>query len=274
MTADITIVGTGITGVEQVTREAERALRQATRIFYNDPGVATGAWLASLGPPVQPLWQAHYGEGGSRVATYRAMAIDVVEAALDEGPVALAIHGHPLVFVYTPFLVRDMADLLGLEVRVLPGVSATACLFAELMLDPGVSGLLMYEATDLLLRRRTLVPDVPLILWQVGQLETRLHTRRRSTPERLVRLHRALSEAYPPTHPVTALHVSHHPLLPSIRQDFPLSELCERAPTLDHGVTLYLPPATTRPVADPELLAQLDSPAHLDRITAADGLAK
>jgi hypothetical protein len=171
------------------------------------------------------------------------------------------------VFVNAPFLIRDAAALLGLSVRVLPGISAMATLFAELMIDPGVHGVLMYEATDVLLRRRPLLPDVPTLIWQVGTLESRLYSGRRSRPERLARFQQALSASYPEDHPVTALFSSPHPLVPSHRLDFAVSELCDHAPVLHAGFTLYLPPARLRPLHDPDLYALLDDRAHLHRIT-------
>ena len=58
-------------------------------------------------------------------------------------------------------------------------------LLADLRLDPVVHGIQMYEATDVLLRRRPLQSDVPAILWQIGPIETCLHSQAVSLPGRL-----------------------------------------------------------------------------------------
>ena len=183
--ADIYIVGLGVLNVDQLTREVERVIRRSNEVLYVDTGVATRAHLASLCPRVTSLFESSYEESSHRLNAYHHMAARVLDAALDHPPVTFAIHGHPIVGVYAPFLIRDMAGLLNLEVQVLPGISAMDCLFAELMVDPCVTGMQMYEATDLLLRRRPLQPDVPALIWQIGCVETTLHTMRVSNPEAL-----------------------------------------------------------------------------------------
>ena len=141
------------------------------------------------------------------------------------------------------------------------------CLFADLMLDPGASGLLMYEATDMLLRRRPLIPTVPTLIWQVGNLETRLHTQRVSRPERLRRFAAYLGAAYPVDHTLTAYYAAPHALAPSTIISFPLGEISRHAADLHPGVTLYLPPAQHLPIADRDLLDDIDNLDHLRRVT-------
>lgn len=246
---DITIAGMGLRAVDQVTRETEAAIRRSREVLYADTGAGTAEYLAERCPKVTSLYAASYGESGNRVHAYHHMAAAVIDAALRNPPVTFLLHGHPLVFVYAPFLVRDMAGLLGLTVEVLPGISSMAALFAELWIDPGVNGIQMYEATDLLLRRRQLQPDVPALIWQVGNLESRLHTAHVSRPERFERFTRYLLQRYPPDHPFTALYGSPHPLVPTTRHTFALRDLPAHAPVLHVGTTLYVPPCTVPPVA-------------------------
>lgn len=264
---DVTIVGLGVRNVDHVTREAERALRGANEILVVDTGPATVPFLAKLGPRVTPLYAASYREGGDRLNAYHHMAAATIEAALDHAPVVFAIHGHPVVSTYVPFLIVDLCRALGLGCEVLAGVSAMDALFAERMLDPCALGLQLYDATDLLLRARPLQPDVPALLWGVGAVETRLQSWHPSRPERFERLLRHLSRFYPADHQVAALFASPHPLVPAMERVFPLGELPAHADALHHGTTLYLPPVAERPIADQALLAALDDPAHLARIT-------
>ena len=265
--ADIYIVGLGVLNVDQLTREVERVIRRSNEVLYVDTGVATRAHLASLCPRVTSLFESSYEESSHRLNAYHHMAARVLDAALDHPPVTFAIHGHPVVGVYAPFLIRDMAGLLNLEVQVLPGISAMDCLFAELMVDPCVTGMQMYEATDLLLRRRPLQPDVPALIWQIGCVETTLHTMRVSNSERFERLRDHLLRFYPADHQVSACYSSPHPLMPSTVYRFAVQELCEQAHLLHSGFTLFIPAATERPIEDTELLRQVDSVEHLRRIT-------
>ena len=264
---DIHIVGLGVLNIDQLTREAELAMRRSNEVLFVDTGVATQTYLASLCPRITALFDASYEPTGHRLNAYHRMAARVLDAALDHPPVTFAMHGHPIVGAYAPFLIKDMASLLDLSVEVLPGISAMDCLFAELMIDPCVSGMQMYEATDLLLRHRPLLPDVPALIWQIGNVETSLYTTFASKPVRFERLRSHLLRFYPPDHVVTAAYSTPHPLMPSTAHRFPLRDFCEQAHVLHTGFTLYIPPAADRPIEDHELLQQIDSPDHLRRIT-------
>lgn len=266
MTADITIVGLGLSPADHLTPEAEAAVRAAREVLFTDTNPGTAERLAAWCPRVTPLYEHVYVDGANRLAVYHETAIRVVEAALDHRPIVWAKHGHALVFSYVPSLVRDLAELLGLSVAVVPGISTLDLTFARSFLDPGVNGLLVYEATDLLLRRRQLLADVPTLLLQVGNLETRLHDGRPSAPARLHRLRSVLREVYPADHPVIAWSFGGSGR-PDVTWRFRLDDLPDHAPSLHTGVTLLVPPARTRPVVDRDLLAALDDPEHLDRVT-------
>jgi precorrin-2 methylase len=263
----IRVVGLGITGIEHVTRETEAAVRRARRVYHVDAGLAAPAWLRATHSDVRPLFAETYVVGEARLSIYDRIAAEVLRAGLDVGDVVLAVQGHPMVFSYVPALLLDAGPLVGLEVQVLPGISADAVLLAELGIDPADHGLQAYECTDLLLRRRPIQSDVPLVLWQVGNLETRLHQARRSRPERLAGLVAWLTNFYPPLHPVTALHVSPHPGVPGWRRTLKLEDLPSIAGELHAAVTLYLPPVRRRPLADPYLAVRVDDPAYLGHIT-------
>ena len=264
--ADITIIGLGLSP-DQLTREAERAIRSSREVLYLDTGVATGALLAGLASRATSLFAESYEEDAPRLDAYGHMVSRVIEAAVDHAPVVFAVHGHPLVGVTAPFEVARLAADRGLTVKVLPAVSAMDALFADIGVDPVVSGVQMYEATDLLLRRRPLHPDVAVLIWQVGNLETRLHSSSPSQPERFHRFRDYLLRFYPGDHPVTIYFASPHPLVATTNVQSTIAELADHAPLLHAGVTLYIPPAFDRPIVDGELLALVDDPAHLRAIT-------
>jgi len=263
----LSIAGLGLQPALHLTREAEQAIRAAREVLYLDTGVATRALLDSLCPSVTPLFEESYAEDRPRVSAYEHMAARVIEAALDHPPVVFAIHGHPLVAAHPPFLVLELAKALDLSVQVLPGISAMDTIFADLRLDPVVHGVQMYEATDLLLRRRPLQPDVPAIIWQIGPIETCLHSARVSRPERFARFIRHLRQFYPARHEVAAIYCSPHPLLPPAILRFALEDMGEHAHRIHAGFTLYVPPAGARPLHDFDLVGKLYSLDHLHAIT-------
>lgn len=265
---DIYVVGLGIMAVFQTTREAEEAIRSCNHALYVDHSLGVAEYLKGLCGKATSLLNL-YQEHESRLETYRSMAATVIEAALTEPPVCFAAYGHPTMYVYPTVLIRKAASLLNLKVHVVPGISIFDTAIVDLGFDPGITGFQMYEATAVLVEERALQPDVPCLLLQVDTVESALFTRAQSTPERFRRLQKHLLKFYPPSHVVTALYSSTFPILPPIRDSFPLSELPERAVRGAQSGTLYIPPIQRTGKRDTRLEKQLYDPKHLAKITAS-----
>src|SRR4029079_19503431 len=91
----------------------------------------------------------------------------------------------------------------GFAARMLPAVSCEDCLFADLGVDPGVSGRLLYEATDFLLRPRVVDPTAALVLLQVGSIGlTSFRSGDQPNREALPLLAETLQRLYPADHRV------------------------------------------------------------------------
>jgi hypothetical protein len=266
---DLYIVGTGIVGVRQITREVDDTFGRCREVFTVDSGFGVHEHIEERCPVVTDLIPS-YHEGEPRIEAYDRMSTAVLEAALDHPPVAFAVYGHPQVYVYPTAQLVRAAEALGLKVKVLPGISALDALIIDVGLDPGFAGLQMYEATDLLLRRRPLIPDVPCVLWQIGAVETVLHSTAASTPGRFWRLQEMLCEFYPEDHEVRAVFSSTYPLVPSLVLEFPLRELAERGPAIPQGSSLFIPATKQRAILDGELQSATGNPAHLSNITVRD----
>ena len=183
---DISIVGLGITVVRQHTREVEATIRRAKEVLHvGSVGAGTHEYLQTLCPRVTDLNATAYKPSRKRLEIWDRISAAVLQAALDHPPVVFAVHGHPMVYVYPSQQILRAAEALGLRTTVMPGISAFDTLCADLRLDPGMQGLQMYEATELLLRRRPLQPDVPCFLWQIGAVESTLHSEATSLPRDL-----------------------------------------------------------------------------------------
>ncbi|MDP2025623.1 SAM-dependent methyltransferase [Sulfuriferula sp.] len=264
--ADITIVGLGMRSIDQLTREAERALLQANQVFLIESSFGLKEYLLSKGAKVNDLLHL-YAEGKNRLETYKEMSNMVIEGAIRNGPVAFGLYGHPTVFAFPPFVVKEVAESLGLTVDVIPGISSMDCIFAELMIDPANCGLQMFEATDLLLTRKQLQTDVQTLIWQVGVLETGLYSTKPSSPKRYEKFIEYLSQYFPLHHPCTAIYCTDHPALPSSIYRFPLGKMGEFSEQLHGGFTIFLPPVTPPQIVDTALQLAINSAAHLDSVT-------
>jgi len=265
---DIFIIGTGVIPGAHLTRETEAAIRSSNETLYVDKSFGIEDLLSSVGArKVTDLHAATYREGDNRLDAYRAMASLVINAALDHGPVTFALYGHPLVYALPPFMVIAAAEAVGLNVRVLAGISSLDTMLIDLRIDPCTQGVQMYEATDLLLRQRPLQSDVPCFIWQIGTVGSRIYSEQRSKPERFSDIKAYLERFYPLSHEMVAIYSPSIPLAPAILTRFTLDTIESVADELHQGVTVYIPPVEMRPVQSNETLTQMDDIESLLSLT-------
>lgn len=249
---DIAIVGMGITGVHQLTREGEETIRRCARTFVAEAGPGVVDFVRTLSPETIDL-KDHFRPGTHRLEIYRSIASEIVAAAVKSPPVCFATYGHPTMYSYPTVLVRRAAAILDLRVSILPGISFLDTLLVDLGLDPGFDGLQVYEATDLLVRRRPLQPDVGCVIAQapvVGEPGTRDAS---SNTPNLVRLQEYLLTFYPADHQVVVVVSKSHPLLAPLRHATRLSMLAADLASGPATATMYIPPVERRAIADQEL---------------------
>ena len=163
----LTIVGTGIKAVSHTTFEAAAHIRMADKLFFLASDFVTQEWLRRENSTAESL-QSCYADGKPRIQAYREMITRLLAPLQDGKRVCGAFYGHPGVFVYPTHEAIRLARANGFEADMLPGVSADACLFADLGIDPARHGCSSFEATDFLVHQRRFDPRSSLVLWQVG----------------------------------------------------------------------------------------------------------
>jgi uncharacterized protein YabN with tetrapyrrole methylase and pyrophosphatase domain len=163
----LTIVGTGIKAVSHTTLEALSHIQTADKLFYLAADPITQEWLHQENPSAESL-QSCYADGKPRMPAYRAMIQRLLAPLQDGKRVCGAFYGHPGVFVYPTHEAIRQARANGFDATMLPGVSADACLFADLGIDPARYGCSSFEATDFLVHQRRFDPRSSLVLWQIG----------------------------------------------------------------------------------------------------------
>jgi uncharacterized protein YabN with tetrapyrrole methylase and pyrophosphatase domain len=250
---DIGIVGTGIVGTHQITREAEEVIRRSSHTFVIASGLGVVDYIATLCPRTTDLGDL-YEPGRNRMPTYHRMAAEVVSAAHTEAPVCLAVYGHPWVYCYPTTLINRVAPLLGLRVEVFAGVSAFDTLLVDLGTDIAMNGIQMYEATDLLLRERPIQSDVTCVVWQPTVVGDPTCPDGPADSSQFQPLQDHLLRYYPADHQAKLVTTRNHPLLPSTVRTLRLGELAEALAGVPGVGTLYIPALAERPVTDDELL--------------------
>ncbi|WP_078860797.1 SAM-dependent methyltransferase [Streptomyces rubellomurinus] len=250
---DIGIVGTGIVGTHQLTREAEEVIRRSKHTFVIASGFGITEHIETLCPQVTDL-SRFYEPGMNRLPTYHRMAAEVLSAAVAEGPICLATYGHPWVYCYPTTLITRAAALLDLHVEVFPGVSAFDTLLVDLGTDIANGGIQMYEATDLLLRQRPVQTDVTCVIWQPTVVGDPTCPDGPYAARQFEPLQEHLLRFYPRDHRVKLVTSKNHPLLRSTVVPLELGELAAALEGMPGIGTLYVPALTERPVLDSELL--------------------
>ena len=257
---DIAAVGLGITGIHHITREVEATIRRCRQTFVIDTAIGVVDYLKTLCPEVIDLMPS-YKLGSHRRLIYRNMASVVVAAAIENPPVCFATYGHPKVYCHPTTLIQRAARVLDLKVVVLAGISSLDTLFVDLGLDPGFDGLQVYDATDVVVRRRPLQNDVSCVILQAPIVLEPYSREGAAGKGNLILLQNYLLEFYPADHDVILVMSKTHPLLQSITQKVPLGKLVMAMQQGSGLGTLFIPPVRHREVARPELADRMKVPS-------------
>jgi uncharacterized protein YabN with tetrapyrrole methylase and pyrophosphatase domain len=241
VTGSLVVVGTGI-GAAQLTTEARAALAGADEVFFLVGDPLSEHTVRELAPGARSL-AACYENGRSRRQAYERMVETMLAPARAGRRVCAAFYGHPGMLVFPSREAIGRARAEGLDARMLPGISALDCLFADLGVDPAESGFQTYEAGDFLRRRPAVEPRAALVLWQVGVVGQEFHSPD-GAPVALAELVDALLKSYPPEHELVVYEASPYPGVAPNVDSVGLGTLTASA--LSHRSTVYVPPLAPR----------------------------
>jgi precorrin-6B methylase 1 len=235
----LTVVGTGIRAITQLTVESMAAMAGAEVLLHVIGDETQEAAVKVINPVAQTL-TIYYGEGLERTYTYEAMIQHILAEVSAGKRVVAAFYGHPGVCTYPTHESVRRARAAGLPARMLPAVSAEDCLFADLGVDPGDDGCHSYEATDFVFRRRPIDPVAHLLLWQVGTLGIYTYETSGYDLSSFPALLHRLATAYPPWHPATIYEAPFAPTGLPRAVRVPITAL--RGDQMTPATTLYIPP--------------------------------
>lgn len=261
----LTVVGTGIKYLAHVTHETPALIEQADVVVYGVADPATVQWIRDLNPNAEQL--CDYVPDAPRWVTYEKWVDRMLECVRGGLRTCAAFYGHPGVFVYSSHEAIRRARADGYEARMVPGLSAEDCLFADLGVDPYLVGCQSFEATDFLVRPRRFDTATTLILWQistVGQLDYRGAA---PAQQGLAVLAEVLASHYGAEHEVVVYQAARLPVFEPVIRTMPLSELA--GATCEEPSTLYVPPKAL-PAVDAEMVERLGIPR--DHLRAFDRL--
>ena len=210
----LVFVGTGLQLAGHMTKLSQSYVENADVVFSIVPDGFSERWLTSLNANHISL-QCHYGKNGevkNRRDTYAEM-VEVILTQVRLGlQVVVALYGHPGVFSCVSHIAIKQAIAEGYDANMLPGISAEACLWADLGIDPGTSGHQSYEATQFMLYQHNPDPTTNLLLWQIALAGEHTLTEFNTNQRRLDVLVEHLSQWYPIEHQVVIYEAANLPI--------------------------------------------------------------
>lgn len=164
--SSLIVVGCGIKFFSHLTTEAIAYIQQSDIVLYlvNDPVLKS--WIQEQNQNTESL-DFLYSSSSHRLEAYQRITNYVLTHLYQKKHVCFALYGHPSVFSKPGLDAVKQAKKKGYYAKILPGISAEACLFADLLLDPGSYGCQSFEATDFLVHKRHFDVTSHLILWQI-----------------------------------------------------------------------------------------------------------
>jgi tetrapyrrole methylase family protein/MazG family protein len=138
----IDVVGLGPAGPELITAGALAVMDKAAAVFLRTRHHPSAVVFGQA-----PTFDHHYERSATFDEVYRAIADDLVGAALESGLVAYAVPGSPLVAERSVALLAEHPAVLSGQVTVAvhPAVSFLDLSFARLGIDPMTSGVRMVD---------------------------------------------------------------------------------------------------------------------------------
>ena len=248
------VVGTGIMFPSQMTFESAEAIRDADEVLFNVGAHPLAVkWIRENARKSVDLYDM-YADGKDRSVSYAEMVDAIVSSVKQGNSVVAAFYGHPGVFVGPGYEAINACRDLGYEANMLPGVSAVDCMFADLEVDPASFGCTMIEATDYVFHKRSLDPNIPLIIWQAGVIADVTFSLSGKT-HNLDLLRQRLREDYPDGHTIIAYHA---PTLPGMKADVDVGTIGEIEAMKINASTTCLVRPRDNPLPDQTYLAALE----------------
>ncbi len=238
----LVVVGSGIQLGRHLSPRCLSEIQEAERVFVLTDGAAH-AMLVEMRPDAIDL-RVHYAVGKDRRVTYREMDAAIMADVRSGKRVCAVFYGHPGVFADVPHTIVRKAREAGYSARMEPGISSEACLYADLGIDPGRTGVQSLEATQFLLEDRQIDTRSLLLLWQVALTGDTSCTRFHAVPEELNKLVARLQLDYPADHDVILYEASRLSVEPFRAEHLKLADLASAH--FEEYTTLVIPPCAPR----------------------------
>lgn len=238
----LVIVGTGIKFYSHLTSEAITHIKSADIVLYSLNEPLMQEWVKTNSNNAVSLDEVIV-QSNLRKDTYADMTDYIVNSVQQKQHVCVVFYGHPTVFAQAALDAARKVKNDGYLAKILPGISAEDCLYADLFIDPGSCGCISYEATDMILRQRVIDPASHVIVWQPGMTGNLSHLQRDNLGA-INLLQEYLMKYYGPSQDVISYEAALYPHAEAKIEKLHLYNL--KNVKLTNLTTLYIPPMLQR----------------------------
>src|ERR1700722_13392083 len=136
VSASLVVVGSGIKFVSHLTTEAIAHIEKSEKVLYlvNEP--AMKEWIQKKNKnsaSLDPIYTQHE----FRIDSYHAITDFILDEVRKNQHVCVVLYGHPAVFAKPGIDAVIQAKKEGYPAKMLPGISAEDCLYADLLINVG-----------------------------------------------------------------------------------------------------------------------------------------
>ncbi|NTW05647.1 MAG: nucleoside triphosphate pyrophosphohydrolase [Peptococcaceae bacterium] len=219
----ITLVGLGPGDPGMISLAAMEALTESTCLWLRTSVHPSVDWLRKKELKFE-TFDLIYQEAKDFQEVYRKIANRVIEIGKNRD-IVYALPGHPLMAEKSVDFIMEEAETLGIEIRIIPGISFLDAVTTALRIDP-VEGLVILDGLDL--DSKNLQPGIGTVLVQAYSKMV------------LSDLKLTLMECYQDDHPVVAVTAAGIPGEERL-EHCPLY-LLDRLDNINHLTSIYVPP--------------------------------
>lgn len=242
------IAGTGIKFLSHLTVEVKSVIEKSSCVVFllNEPAIKN--WITKNAKKYISM-DSVYFSSAQRVDSYAKIADEVLKYLQEHDDLCFLIYGHPTIFSSITSEIISKVTSQEVNIQMMPGISALDCLFADLNIDPGMSGLQSYDATEFIVYDHSFSVVSHLVLWQIAIIgkteivknnEININFQKKAVNILL----RKLMEVYPSEHQIVLYVASQYPGFPFEAQYLKLKDL--NVVDIPRLATLYIPPVRKR----------------------------
>ena len=165
---NLTFVGLGIHGAEQLTLEGLTAIKKAHKVLALPIDEdATIQRLHELGVSDIQNIKFLYKNGYHDNEIYKGIFVEILKNLKVYKNLVVLLPGHPRIGVSIVQIFEHAKDRFGIELKCIVGISSFATMVNDLAIDPLERGTILIDANRMLYRELKINPQLDLIIYHV-----------------------------------------------------------------------------------------------------------